>query len=70
MRLRKILNLEKPVDVKLNETKNKVALVHASPTMCQRLKHKEHSKALLACFYHVKQANLNTMERMKGWGRC
>jgi hypothetical protein len=39
MRLRKILNLEKLVDVKLNKTKNQVAQVHTSPTMHQRLKH-------------------------------
>jgi hypothetical protein len=70
MGLRKILNLEKLVDFKLNETKNIVAEVYASPTMHQRLKHKEQSKALLPCFYHVKQANRNTMERMKGCGRC
>jgi hypothetical protein len=38
MRLRKILNLEKLMDVKLNETKNQVPSVHTSPTMHQRLK--------------------------------
>jgi hypothetical protein len=41
MGLRKILNLEKTMDIKLNETKNQVAKVHTSPTMHQRLKHKE-----------------------------
>jgi hypothetical protein len=39
MGLRKILNLEKSVDVKLNETKNQVFYVQTSPTMRQRLKH-------------------------------
>jgi hypothetical protein len=70
MGLRKILNLEKLMDVKLNETKKSSCLSSHESYDASKKNIKKHSKALLTCFYHVKQANLNTMERMKGWGRC
>jgi hypothetical protein len=51
MGLRKILNLKKLMDVKLNETKNHVFYVHTSPTMCQRLKALRNIARLQSCVF-------------------
>jgi hypothetical protein len=51
MGLRNIPNLEKPVDVRLNETKKSSCLGSHESYHASKIKNiKKHSKALLVCF--------------------